>query len=165
MTAVTGKVLFLDVDGVLNCYRSVMAFGNGSRIFDPSRVRLVEKLVRKSSAAIVWSTSWRGEAGGHYPEWACHLHDVLSATPLTDDRFWRDHLRTPLATPRIAGASRGVEINRWLADTGISRDQVVILDDDEEMAPLCDRFVRTSYLHGFGAEEYKRACELFRVEP
>lgn len=51
-----GPFLFLDIDGVLNTWRTRGQFGRD--FINPAAVRLVDDAVERSSASVVLSTSW-----------------------------------------------------------------------------------------------------------
>ena len=102
------KLIFLDVDGVLNTKETRSP---NACVIDAERLVLVEKLVRSSGAQVILTSSWR----------------------LSADAPWRE----PLArggvsvvdqTPRLNGNNRQREILSYLS----GRDDVerfVILDD------------------------------------
>ena len=52
------KVLFLDIDGVVNNKRTEKSFG-GFMAIDPAMAALVQRIVRNTGCEIVLSSSWR----------------------------------------------------------------------------------------------------------
>ena len=52
------KVLFLDIDGVVNNEYTRRKFGDFITL-DPARVALVQRIVRNTGCEIVLSSSWR----------------------------------------------------------------------------------------------------------
>lgn len=135
------KILFLDIDGVLNSYRTVKLFGGypydftpaHKRRFDWQAVQLISNLCRETQTHIVLSSTWRK----HF------THAVVGrelGLPIVD------------ATP-ILNTSRGVEINKWLVDHG-PFDKYAIVDDDSDMLPeQMPRFVQTSMAWGLRQQE------------
>lgn len=147
------RVLFLDLDGVLNSTRTCLAF-NGYPMglepaavaqFDPVAVALVRGLCRVADVSIVLSSSWRISVGWDAIGRALDL-------PVFD--------RTP-SLP----ASRGAEIARWLAEhPGV--ECWAILDDDPDMLDgQLSRFVRVDGHEGLLFRDFTRLCELFAVNP
>ena len=129
------KVLFLDIDGVLNSHRSAYAFGgfpydvdkHRSR-FDDVAIALVRNICAAAGAQIVLSSSWRTDK-----DWK-RIGTSLSL-PIFD------------RTPSLAGP-RGEEIAAWLADHQ-EVECYAILDDDgdmlDEQQPF---FVQTTHQDG-----------------
>ena len=139
------RVLFLDVDGVLNSSqylkdrpRRTWPFGH----IDPATVQLLNKVVRETGCKIVISSSWRviltyrsirGLLARRGFEFASHIADQ---------------------TPRGGFESRGMEIQAWL-DEHPEVSDFVIVDDDMDMAHLMPNLVKTSWHSGLtmrGAE-------------
>jgi hypothetical protein len=99
------RILFLDIDGVLNSERTCLAFNGYPRSFSAAdlvkfdwvAVAMVRKLCAWAGCYVVWSTSWRYE---HRADVMAEVFDlpVAGATP-TDSYF----------------TTRGAEIAAWLA--------------------------------------------------
>lgn len=129
------KVLFLDVDGVLNSHRSAVAFGgmpwahqlpDVSR-FDHVAVNLIRGIAEASGALIVLSSSWRTCSN-----WR-ELGPALG-------------LEIADKTPSLLGP-RGKEIAAWLDDKEVER--YAIVDDDADMLPeQMPFFVKTTMREG-----------------
>lgn len=131
------KVLFLDVDGVLNSHRSAIAFGampwahelpDVSK-FDHIAVRLIRGIAETAGAGIVLSSAWR-----QCDNW----RDLGPALGLNiTDR-----------TPSLLGP-RGKEIAAWLANHP-EVERYAIVDDDGDMLPeQMPYFVHTNMREGF----------------
>jgi hypothetical protein len=107
------RVIFLDVDGVLNNFELLRQ--NGFDYIDPGMVALVGLIVKKTKAKIVLSSSWRLDAadmrlvGMALGEQGLFIYDT---------------------TPKSAGA-RSHEISSWL-ESNPSADVYAVLDDDED---------------------------------
>lgn len=130
------KVLFLDIDGVLNSHRSAYAFGGfpfdvdkHRNRFDEVAIALVRNVCTASGAQIVLSSSWRTDK-----DWQ-RIGRSLNL-PIVD--------RTPYLHP----GPRGVEIAAWLAEHP-EVERYAILDDDgdmlDEQKPF---FVQTTHEDG-----------------
>lgn len=131
------KALFLDVDGVLNSYRSAIAFGSmpwahelpDVSKFDHVAVRLIRGIAETAGAQIVLSSSWR--QCSNWPE----LGPALG-------------MRITDRTPSMLGP-RGKGIAAWLADHP-EVERYAIVDDDGDMLPeQMPYFVKTNMREGF----------------
>lgn len=113
-------ILFLDVDGVLNSYKT-----GGRYALKRNCLRRLQRIVEETGCKIVLSSTWRKD------EYALRrLKRVLSYRNLT----------ITSVTPSIQtlGAKRGDEINEWLKESKLDyweqKDvKYAILDDDSDM--------------------------------
>lgn len=135
------RVLFLDIDGVLNTRAYVERAGwsppLGSAgdvlIIDPAAVEHLNFVVEQTGAVIVVSSSWRIT----YPL------EVLTA--MLEERGFRG--RVYGATPELPGRNRSREIAEWLRDHPV--DAFAIVDDDGASgADFAPSFVLTSFEEG-----------------
>ena len=106
-------IIFLDVDGVLCTPRSfalsrLLRRPMDRQLFDPGALFWLRRLVKKTGARVVLSSSWREEL--YLDEPVCraaveNLYRALetNATPITD------------TTPLLPAADKGAEIAAWLA--------------------------------------------------
>lgn len=121
------KVIFLDVDGVLctplsHALRRLLRLPPERQCFDPVTLFWLRRLVRRTGAVVVLSSTWR---------------DLL----MLDDPFCRAASRnlftrlarngTPLAdvTPMLPHGDKGAEIAAWLGCSACA--QYVVLDDND----------------------------------
>lgn len=132
------RVLFLDVDGVLN---SAQYLHNKPRKtwpfehIDPAAVQLLNKIVRQTDCKIVISSSWRVIL----PWWVLRMVLACRGFEFTN--------RIIDQTPRHGFDNRGMEIQAWL-EKHPDVSQFVIIDDDADMAHLMPKLVQTSWQHG-----------------
>ena len=139
---VTNKVLFLDVDGVLNNGAWAMEmYEQGVRVFrdallyEPSLIQL-RRIVEETGAAIVVSSSWRLD-----PEACEHLRKWLTKYGMTIcDQ-----------TPYVGG-ERGEDITAWFKQHP-GRYRYVVLDDDDDMGRHLKHLVRTEFNTGLTVEK------------
>lgn len=124
------KILFLDVDGVLNTYRTKERVGSW-RGLDPVLVsRLINWLVENSEVKVVLSSTWRTTE---------NLTEALRSAGVS----WIGE--TPLV-----GLRRGQEIDLWLKhNPGVTH--FAILDDISDVTPHTGNLVRTS--EEFGVQD------------
>jgi hypothetical protein len=129
------KVLFLDIDGVVNNRRSAAHYSyRGAIGIDPHLAFLVGKLVMDTDIKVVLSSSWR-----HWPEGREEIRkqvvDFIDITP---------------TLPRPPGmgrdyCERGREIKAWL-DGHPEVTKYAIVDDDNDMLPEQQKhFFKTSF--------------------
>ena len=108
------KVLFLDIDGVVNCRDTKQRYRRVFIGIDPHMASLVGKIVLDTDCTVVLSSSWR------------NFHD--------DGIEEISRQVTPIhhVTPRLPEGIRGEEIQAWLDDhPEVTR--YAILDDDVRM--------------------------------
>ena len=138
------KVLFLDIDGVLNSEQSAIYYnrlnvenGGFNDFSCPiARSNLHSILEELPDLKIVVSSTWR------LGETLESMRGVLAQLALIKPD------RVIGMTPSLRGGKvRGDEIQAWLdANPGVER--FVIVDDDSDMAHLMNSLVQTSWRHG-----------------
>lgn len=141
------KVIFLDIDGVLNSVRYDRERTPEQGNVDETRLPLLKRIVDTAQAQIVLSSSWRK----HWDRDPDKRDDTGRAL---DGLFSRYGLSLYDKTPVLPGNDRAEEVRRWLALNG-SPQAFVILDDcafgwgDDLQAHL----VKTDCRIGRGLEE------------
>ena len=155
------KVVFLDIDGVLNSNlydRQIRTATDGN--IDESRLDLLKQLVEQTGAVIVLSSSWRKHwdmdpAGG----------DAIGRELNT---VFRKHgLKIGGKTPCLASGERAEEIRTWLTEHKTEVESFVILDDAfGGWSELASHLVQTNYRIGRGLEgrHVQRAIDLLKGE-
>ena len=137
MDDVSGAILFLDVDGVLNRPGTTERSPHGTYGVEPDKAAMVRRILDQSGAKIVVCSTWRA-----YPDLMGYLWRKLDLHPR--NRHYR------VTTPP-GGPTRGDEIQRWLDQyTGVTR--FVILDDDSDMGHLLPYLVQTDPREGLTDE-------------
>jgi hypothetical protein len=173
------KVVFLDIDGVLNSKEYVLklearhkALGHDREActcfklyqqIDPAAVARVNRLVAATGAKIVISSSWRKlfdppELHRMLSEHGL-IADIIGETPDAYDESLRPDLKLEygLEGSRIF---RGHEIDYWLRYTGKDVDRFVIFDDDSDMAMHKNRLVQTDSQDGLLDEHVELAIRV-----
>lgn len=107
------KVLFLDIDGVLNVYNTPERF-HGMLGIDPLRAALVREITEVTGAKVVLSSTWRRDQDARY-EVQRNIGRFMD---------WTIYTNNPIDV-------RGVEIQEWLTRMGQFWDitDYVVLDD------------------------------------
>lgn len=158
------KILFLDIDGVLNwdtfIFERTAAFRegrvepseafHGAHKISSEKVELLNQIVERTGCKIVISSSWRNKAdlGGHEGvQEMLRLHgfkgEVIDGTPSLHGLEYRNK-------------RRGAEISQWLKDFVHRQDDedaqeiwFVILDDEKsDLGDLEHALVQTSWKTG-----------------
>jgi len=145
------KIIFLDIDGVLNHHKCRWCFDHVSRKsffveegdeftgflgMDPERVKIVLDIVEKTGAKIVLSSTWR-----KHNDWL----ETMVANGFNSDLFVG---RTIHDWEMI----RGQEIQAWI-DEHQDLKKFAIIDDDSDMLPSqFDSFFQTSFATGITPE-------------
>ena len=107
------KVIFLDVDGVLNSRKTfVSKKGKGPWLIDVTFVRRLNRILQETGASIVLSSVWRKYEKGRKK--VKEYVDFIEWTPQHDSRV------------------RGLEIQLWL-DKHPDVTRYAIIDDDADM--------------------------------
>lgn len=144
------KILFLDIDGVLNCDSTKERIGPDGGIF-ASFIGIDKRLLKLFQ-------DWRADKP---------IEVVLSSTWRTDDRLMKvlaDHGLTWLdITPNMG--HRGREIDVWLTRHAPA-DEYAILDDIQQFYKhQLSRFVQTSYVHGIRPKNLKKLEGILNLNP
>lgn len=144
------KIVFLDIDGVLNSEPWLRKDGNGKNFpfghLDPTAISLLGDIVGTTESQIVISSSWRKlfrwqdlaklleERGFKYPE------SIIGQTIRMSQRGWQ----------------RGYEIDDWVRAN--HPHKYIILDDDSDMLDFQkSHFIHTSFKTGLTAEHAHEA--------
>lgn len=144
------KVIFLDIDGVLNCVTTPDRIHYHYGI-EPAKVDILREIVERTGAVVVLSSSWR-----------THLNDdMTAATPI--GAYLLDSLKgVPLVEMIDRFGTRGEEISRFVYARHVS--SYVILDDESHDFKRCgmaDRWVKTSWKTGLTAKHVAKVCNVF----
>ena len=152
------KVIFLDIDGVLNTPSSESRCGEYIGI-DDEKVEKLKKIVEKTKTEIVlistWKKYWRKE------EKLKPLQDY-SANYL-DEKLAKQGLKAIDKTKDKANGrylSRGEGILEYVYRNNV--ENYIILDDcqfDYDGCDLTDNYIKTNQIEGLSEQQVKAACE------
>lgn len=147
------KIIFLDIDGVLNSIDSMVAFSKKGQVdkLDAVSIGLLQKLCVDTQAKIVISSTWRlGRSVKSFLDIFAQ-YGWMDA-PVIDKTEWR-------VSESCGQDTRGHQIKEWLDRHIVSN--FVILDDDSDMLPeQLNNFVHISNVNGFRTQHY---CKALRV--
>ncbi len=139
----TTKVLFLDIDGVINSERTRAAFNgypqNFSQSdmvrFDQVAISLIRRVCKTTRCKIILSSSWRVYYRTEEVEEALDL-PVIGVTPDLD------------------GQARGFEINKWLSDHPEVTKYAIVDDTPDMLDSQKAFFVQTDPNDGLSFNDY-----------
>lgn len=159
------KVIFLDIDGVLNSTKSCNFYhkkygGNGyggffkrdeeptlkNVLWDEKCVHWLDKIVKETGASIVISSTWRKHYG------LLTFHSMFKLYNVYD-------LNIIGKTNQQGFSMRGKEIQDYIDKNNITK--YVILDDDSDMLPnQIENFVNTNHDVGLTRKDYLKAIKI-----
>lgn len=148
------KVLFLDIDGVLNCQREYDWDWNAIAQFTPRCVHTFNSIIYHAKAKIVLSSSWRN-----------FIHNNYMTLRGFEKLLWSHGVRGDLIglTPERIGIddTRADEIGDWLQKNFKDVERYVVIDDDPDaFGGGRHPFVQTDFRYGIRTEDAKKAVEL-----
>lgn len=156
------KVIFLDIDGVLNNDHTQENI-EGFLFVGAEQLQLLKKLVDQTGAKLVLSSTWRRG-------WYCKDHvqepDAMDRQDIRlFDAFCAKLKEVGL---ELLGYTddfglRGNEIDDWLTQwDGEPIESFVVLDDmdEREISPHDDRLVQTFFVDGLQERHVQQAIEL-----
>jgi hypothetical protein len=138
------KVIFLDIDGVLNSLDAIVETGSygGFTPIYKKHVEVMKYIIKHTDAKIVISSSWR------LGRTTQQLQELLPMLPIID--------RT-----ENLNIARGFEIQKWLdMNKSLNIESFVILDDDTDMVHLKNKLVLTKYDYGLTYVEAIKAIKM-----
>lgn len=153
------KVIFLDVDGVLNseqwfkeCYKK---YGKPcSYELDHACIVRLKRLIDKTDAYIVVSSTWRFGFKDNDDGWQILMNELESVG--IKNRFIGI---TPSLSHLYDSCCRGYEIQKWL-DSNEDIENFVIIDDDSDMFHLMAQLAKCNFKYGFTKEVLEKAEQI-----
>lgn len=150
------KIIFLDMDGVMNSDRDFTPLGprKGGQISTRPvglfHVQCLREIIEKTGAKIVISSVWR-------------IHWTPDQFNAVFEVFGLPGNHVISRTPREPYGPRGKQINAWINEHNAHGSTFIILDDDADMEPHMDRLIKTQNQHGLGYKEMQLAIEMLGV--
>lgn len=150
------KVIFLDIDGVLNCQKSNSNCG-GLIGIDSKKVKVLRQIVEETDAKIVLCSSWK-------TFWDNNKDDQNELANYLDRKLKRENLFI-LDKTIDKGSNRGEGIANWLQNKNV--ESWIVIDDeifdDYEKYNVIKHLVKTSFYDdngGLQEEHIKLAVDL-----
>lgn len=146
------KVIFLDFDGVLNTDMYIRGCGYDGLILDPTKMRLLKKIVSGTGAEIVLTTSWK-------EHWEKNPDECDDSGKLMNLTFERYGLEISDKIPHMREREDGIA--KWL-EANPGTEGYVILDDFAlEGEHIRGHLVRTSaFRDGLEDEHVQQAIQI-----
>jgi hypothetical protein len=142
------KIIFLDIDGVLNSMNGLYLRGGQSRMdLYTEHMQVLRWILDRTDARIVVSSTWRMGRTVEELKQLFYNYGLQS-------RFIIDK------TPYLSGQERGDEIGEWLQMTSHEIESYVIIDDDADMNIYTPALVQTNGDYGL---TYVEAHEVLGV--
>lgn len=156
------KLIFLDIDGVLNYRGCTARSATGCLGIDDSKVMLLREIIEKTQAKVIltstWKTDWFRSAfiddlprDGQYLERKLAKHKVFIFDKTVDTEW----------------SKRGKGILDFISQFPGDVEQFVILDDesfDFKIEGIDDKFVKTSFEKGLEKEHVEQAIKILNTE-
>jgi hypothetical protein len=142
------KIIFLDIDGVLNCSTTKDKCGPYTGIED-EKVNILKQIINQTHAKIVLTSSWKEH--WHSSESLKYKQDDLAN--YLDEKLTKQGLKVVTKT-KDEGLNRGEGILNYVKRIelkGVKVDKFVIIDDemfDYKKTKLTKYLVQTSYSSG-----------------
>lgn len=140
------KILFLDIDGVVNCATTAQRH-RGFIGIDPYMAILVDRIKQATGCVVVLSSTWRLDINSR-KEVMEQCTSFIATTPRT---FLMEE-ESPVGR---LWSHRGDEIKAWIDDNREDIDQYAILDDDTaagSLPELAPNYFRTYWEEGLTQE-------------
>lgn len=155
------KVIFLDIDGVLN-YRNCKYTLNGMYFVDPCKIELLKQIVDATDAKLVLSSTWRygwlDANKGIESNDAKHFKALVETLSTFNLKLFD---RTPILGSMSDWIPRGSEIDMWFNTYhGEPIESFVILDDRNDMKPYGRYLIQISESSGLTDVYVKRAIKM-----
>lgn len=138
------KIIFLDVDGVLNSSLD----GYSIRLKTDYHLELVKNIIEATEAKLVLSSSWR-------------IGPTKARNNLLK-RLEEYGLQIMDSTPVLSGASsRGDEIRQWLNESKYEIESFVIIDDEDDMEEfIAKNMVQTNTAVGLQEKDASKCISM-----
>jgi hypothetical protein len=142
---------FLDFDGAI-VTRSSMVYAmtkenRDVEMLDPVCIERLNRIVEATGAKIVISSTWR------------ILHTLEELKLWLKEKGFRGEV---IGSTPVLYMERGVEIQTWLGAKGCDRSSFVIIDDDDDMAHLLHKLVRTNMDGGLLDHHVDQAIKILK---
>ena len=156
------KIIFLDIDGVLNSEKSMSKIGKEYFEDIPHKMHIkhLYKIIKATGAIVVISSTWRLGCSNYF------MFGYL---------FYALGFKIEVIgiTPRIPGEQRGQEIQKWIKQRNIEANRnnsfsdyinevgnFIILDDDSDMKGIMDHLILTDGRYGLQKKHIKQAIKM-----
>lgn len=161
------KIIFLDIDGVLNSgayvtsdyYKEATAGMSDAEIMliahhlhlDPLAIEILNDLVKRSGAEVVLSSTWRAK----------YSVDEMNEMMKGRGANFKISAATPILFGKLsARIPRGKEINHYLKLLETQPEAFVIIDDHDDMLNLKSNLIQTNVKFGLTKDDVEKALKI-----
>lgn len=152
------KILFLDIDGVLNSGKYIISLAGGFddpiNQMDPVAVARLNTITDATGAKIVVSSTWR-LAFKRHPTPLDAITRCFRSYGITGDI-----IGMTIDKANAVRNCRGKEIQAWLDDNHGQVDVFVIIDDNSDMGRLLPKLIQTKFEDGLQDEHVEAIIDL-----
>lgn len=173
------KIIFLDIDGVLNSYQEWVPVAERMKsdlVWDlhdltPKYIERLNEIIEKTDAKIVISSSWRLQYSPHEIEdmliFRGFKGSVIDEIPLIAESGWMEQKPRleKIELNGVINADRGDEIQYWLNHNQVSN--FIILDDidyDNVIKYFYSHFIHIKKGTGILPQHVEKACRKLNIE-
>lgn len=153
------KVIFCDVDGVLNVYTTKEKF-RGYIGIDDKRLERLKEIVDATKAVVILCSTWRL---GYNKDG----HELQDHTKYIKEKFDSVGLKIYDVTPDLGhnGIYRGQEIKQWLSEHDDVEDFIIIDDENYDFSyeKLGSKWIQTQYYRGDGGIQPKHVKKAIKM--
>ena len=155
------KVIFLDIDGVLNSEKFLK--NNPNQAIDKNSVSILKNIVDKTGAVIIMSSGWRLWFDDNMmPEdgYSQCLYDILSEFDIKLFGRTPDFSTEEIRTRKTFSHVKAKEITAWLNEHEIVDKYVVIDDLDLKNEEINSHLIRTNVQVGITEYDEIRVIDM-----
>lgn len=155
------KIIFLDIDGVLN-FKDCDAIFDGYYFASDNKLKLLKEIIDQTGANIVLSSDWKigwihKNGGKNSPQYKRFV--------ALEEKMREFGISLFSKTPTCDSGYRGDEIKLWLQNWNEEVTDFFILDDMDDVKPFVNKLVRTSFLKGgLQREHVEKAVKILNGE-
>jgi hypothetical protein len=153
------KVIFLDIDGVLNCSTTENTLYGYDFVDEDKLVRL-KRIIDQTGAVVVLTSTWRI---GWYHSDDGHITEAADMFVELERELLKYGIELMDKTPMFRGGMsvRGQEIKRWIENQDEEIESFVILEDWESLWPYNeDNIVWVDETVGLSEADAERAVKI-----
>lgn len=151
------KILFLDVDGVLN-HRAIYQPGNSAPLC-PHAIERLHQVVAATGCSVVLSSTWRKE-----PRLVERLRGEGVLQAAHPDYRTKDRAPSRMrGSPFLAGGLRGKEIAEWLSRHPEVARFAIVDDDADFLHGQMAYFVQTNFDTGLQNDHVERLVAILNA--
>ena len=152
------KIIFLDIDGVLNYSRCKARSATGCLGIEEEKVKLLRQIIDQTGAIVVLTSTWKTD---WFP--SAFIEDLPKDGQYLEKQLAKHKVFIRAKTEDPAWAQRGQGILDFIETSTCNVEQFVILDDESfdfiELG-LENRFVKTNFIDGLLPEHVEKAVRI-----